>query len=105
MSPTFRLRCIALLAQTREAVLTHNMPRYLFQFPGLVLCSLIAVAVPGAANSQDHQHDVRHIHFPVSCTPEAQKAFEYGVALVHSFWYDEAERTFSNVIRADPACA
>jgi tetratricopeptide (TPR) repeat protein len=94
-----------LLAQTREAVLTHKMPKYLFQLRGSFLCGLIAVAVPGAANSQDHQHDVGHIHFPVSCTPEAQKSFEHGVALVHSFWYDEAEKTFSSVIRVDPACA
>ena len=105
MSPTFRLRCIAILTQTRETVLTHKMPRYLFQLRGLFLCGLMAVAVPGAANSENHQHDVGHIHFPVSCTPEAQKAFEHGVALVHSFWYDEAEKTFSSVIRVDPACA
>ena len=105
MSPTFRLRCIALFTQIREAVVMHEMHKYLFQIPGLFLCGLIAVAVPGAANSEDHQHDVGHIHFPVSCTPEAQKAFEHGVALVHSFWYDEAEKTFSSVIRVDPACA
>ncbi len=61
--------------------------------------------VPSAANSENHQHDAGQIHFPVSCTPEAQKAFEYGVALVHSFWYDKAEKTFSSVIRVDPACA
>ncbi len=105
MSPTFRLRCIAILAQTREAVLAHKMPKYLFQSRGLFLCGLIAVAVPGAANFEDHQHQVGHIHFPVSCTPEAQKTFEHGVALLHSFWYDEAEKTFSTVIRVDPACA
>src|SRR6185312_14457441 len=49
--------------------------------------------------------DVGHIHFPVSCTPEAKKTFEQGVALIHSFWYDEAEKTFSSVVRVDPACA
>ncbi|MGA8025860.1 MAG: hypothetical protein WB992_01855 [Bryobacteraceae bacterium] len=65
----------------------------------------MAVAVPGAFNSEDHQHDAGHIHFPVSCTPEGQKTFEHGVALLHSFWYDEAEKTFSSVIRVDPACA
>jgi len=105
MSPTFRLRCIAVLTQTGEAVLTHKMPKYLFQLRGLFLCGLMAVAMPSAANSQNHQHDAGPIHFPVSCTPEAQKGFEYGVALVHSFSYDEAEKTFASVIRIDPACA
>ncbi len=102
---TFRLGPIAFLAETRQAVLTHQMPRYLFHIRGLFLCGLMAVVMPGAANSQDHQHEVGHIHFPVSCTPEAQKAFEHGVALLHSFWYDEAQKTFSGVIRLDPACA
>src|SRR6476661_3721268 len=102
---TFRLRPIAFLAETRQAVLTHKMPKYLFQIRGLFLCGLLAVAVPGAANSQDHQHEVGHIHFPVSCSSEAQKTFEHGVALLHSFWYDEAQKTFSGVIRLDPACA
>ncbi len=81
------------------------MPKYPLQIPGLFLCGLMAVAVPGAANSEDHQHDVGHIHFPVSCTPDAQMTFERGVALLHSFWYDEAEKAFSRVITIDPACA
>jgi tetratricopeptide (TPR) repeat protein len=105
MSSAFRPRCIAVLAQARQAVATQNMPNYLCQLCGLLLFGLIAVAVPAAADSQNHQHDIGHIHFPVSCTPEAQTTFEYGVALVHSFWYDEAEQTFSSVIRVDPACA
>ncbi len=105
MSPTFRLRCLALFTQIREAVLTHKMSKYLFQIRGLFLCALIAVAVPGTANCESHQHDVGHIRFPVSCTPDAQKAFEQGVALLHSFSYDEAEKTFSSIIRLDPACA
>ncbi|MGA7411749.1 MAG: hypothetical protein WBW33_14825 [Bryobacteraceae bacterium] len=105
MSPTFRLRGIAIFAQIREAVLAHNMPKYLFRISGWFLCGLIVVPVAGAANSEDHQHDVGHIHFPVSCPPEAQKAFEHGVALIHSFWYDEAEKAFSGVIRLDPGCA
>lgn len=105
MSPTFRLRCIALFAQILEAVLMRKMSKYLLQIPALFLCGIIAVAVPGAANPEDHRHDVGHIYFPVSCTPEAQKTFEHGVALLHSFWYDEAEKTFSEVIRLEPGCA
>ncbi len=81
------------------------MPKYLFEISRWFLCGLLAVAVSGAADSADHQHDVGHVHFPVSCTPDAQRAFEHGVALVHSFWYDEAEKTFSSVTRLDPACA
>jgi hypothetical protein len=72
MSSTFRLPCIAQFAQTRQAVLTLKMRKYLFQLSGLFLCSLVAAEAAGAITSQDHQHDLGHIHFPVSCTPKAQ---------------------------------
>ena len=56
-----------------------------------------------AADSGAHDHDLGQIHFPVSCTPEAQKTFEHGVALLHSFWYDEAGKDIlADVIRIDP---
>ncbi len=45
------------------------------------------------------------VHFPVSCSAEAQKTFEKGVALLHSFWYEEAEKTFTEAAKQDPKCA
>ena len=54
---------------------------------------------------EPHRHDLGVVHFPVSCTPAAQNTFDRGVALLHSFWYDEAEKTFREVTRAEPACA
>src|SRR6185369_8621775 len=44
------------------------------------------------AEQHDHGHDLGHVYFPVSCAPTAQQTFERGVALLHSFWYDEAEK-------------
>lgn len=32
------------------------------------------------------------VHFSISCSPESQKTFEKGIALLHSFWYEEAQR-------------
>jgi tetratricopeptide (TPR) repeat protein len=46
-----------------------------------------------------------HVKFPVSCNDAAQKEFERGVAMLHSFWYEEAEKTFTAVTQADPTCA
>lgn len=45
------------------------------------------------------------VHFPVSCTPAAQAQFDQAVAMLHSFWYDEAEKTFRQVTVIDPDCA
>ena len=45
------------------------------------------------------------VAFPVSCSIEVQPAFSRGVALLHDFWYDEAERQFQQIARRDPGCA
>jgi tetratricopeptide (TPR) repeat protein len=71
-----------------------------------------ALAVPGAADDgKDHQHHhakpekLGTITFPVSCAPASQAPFARAVALLHSFWYDEAEKAFGAVAAADPSCA
>ena len=45
------------------------------------------------------------MHFPVSCSASVQKPFERGVALLHSFWYEEAEKEFIQIAKDDPSCA
>lgn len=45
------------------------------------------------------------VHFPVSCAASAQKPFRRGVALLHSFWYEQAETTFEQIAKDDPRCA
>ncbi|MGA7444656.1 MAG: hypothetical protein WBW82_20945, partial [Candidatus Sulfotelmatobacter sp.] len=44
------------------------------------------------------------VTFPVSCAPTVQKPFERGVALLHSFWYEEAEKEFIQIAADDPQC-
>jgi hypothetical protein len=64
-----------------------------------------APADEGHNHEQLTQEELGTVHFPVSCTPEAQKTFEKGLALLHSFWYEEAEKTFQEAARQDPKCA
>jgi tetratricopeptide (TPR) repeat protein len=78
----------------------------------LIWALCIAAAFSGAASAdEDHHHEgltqeqLGTVHFPVSCTPDAQKTFEKGVALLHSFWYEEAEKAFLDVEKQDPKCA
>ena len=44
------------------------------------------------------------VEFPVSCTPAVQSEFSRGVALLHSFFYEEARRVFTSVAERDPKC-
>ena len=45
------------------------------------------------------------VDFQISCAEEAQPEFNRGVALLHSFFYEEARRAFSAVAEQDPKCA
>jgi tetratricopeptide (TPR) repeat protein len=42
---------------------------------------------------------------PISCAASVQAPFERGIALLHSFWYEEALKQFRSVAAADPQCA
>jgi tetratricopeptide (TPR) repeat protein len=43
--------------------------------------------------------------FPVSCSPAASQQFARAVAMLHSFWYEEAVKAFTEVTVTDPSCA
>jgi hypothetical protein len=51
------------------------------------------------------QEHLGSVHFPTTCSPEAQSSFEKGVALLHSFQYEEARQTFVEVEKRDAKCA
>ncbi len=61
--------------------------------------------------AQEHQHSagdpekLGQVSFPVSCTPAAQQQFNRAMAMLHSFWYGEAEKGFRKVAEEDSACA
>jgi tetratricopeptide (TPR) repeat protein len=42
--------------------------------------------------------------FPTSCDPAVQPEFERAVAMLHSFWYNLAESTFTDILAKDPGC-
>ncbi len=77
----------------------------------LVRLTTALAVVPAASHAQgEHQHggvptQVGRVVFPTTCTAEAQRHFERGVALLHSFWYEESRRAFSNAAAADSGCA
>jgi hypothetical protein len=45
------------------------------------------------------------VHFETSCAASVQKPFARGVALLHSFWYEESEKEFLDIAKDDPHCA
>jgi hypothetical protein len=63
---------------------------------------LMLTLVATAQNNGSEQ--LGAINFASSCGSE-QAAFNRGVALLHDFWYEEAERQFEHIAAVDPSCA
>jgi tetratricopeptide (TPR) repeat protein len=45
------------------------------------------------------------VEFAESCAPAVHASFNRGIALLHDFWYDEAEPQFELIVKAYPTCA
>lgn len=67
------------------------------------VAATLANARPRAKRAQGER--LGNVNFPVSCTPDAQKTFNTGLALLHNFQYEQAEQTFSQTAQQDPTCA
>jgi len=79
---------------------------------GLLLALLSFRPVVLGQSDAHHQHadtlraeQYGTVFFPISCSSQAQKAFERGVAMLHSFEYEDANATFIAVAHRGPTCA
>src|SRR5688572_1080431 len=78
----------------------------------LVVPATLAVLIGSVSGFAQETHPHKHplseklgsVNFATSCTKPAQQKFNRAVALLHSFWYDEAEKGFSDVTKIDPKC-
>ena len=65
---------------------------------------LSAAMLTGGANGQQDEK-LGRVAFPTSCDPKVQAEFNRGVAMLHSFWFLIARRTFEGILQQDPTCA
>ncbi|MGZ6176515.1 MAG: hypothetical protein ACXWNB_11825 [Candidatus Binataceae bacterium] len=70
----------------------------------LVAAGLITAMLTGGAIGQQDEK-LGKVSFPTSCDPQVQAEFERGVAMLHSYWFLIARRTFERVLQQDPTCA
>ncbi|HLJ00914.1 MAG TPA: hypothetical protein VKT76_14455 [Bradyrhizobium sp.] len=72
------------------------------------LMSAVLLAAVTAASGQPagkSPEQLGRVSFANSCEGSVQTAFERGVALLHSFWWEEGRRAFLDVLDRDPSCA
>jgi tetratricopeptide (TPR) repeat protein len=74
----------------------------------VLACSLL---LQGAAQAHDEHADhasgdhFGSVHFPMSCSAEAQRQFDRAVAMLHSFFYPETVKAFTAITQSEPSCA
>ena len=74
-----------------------------------VICLLLMLS-GRYASGQEHEHhgakgSLGTVEFRVSCTAAAQESFTRGVALLHSFTYEDSADAFHEAAAKDPRCA
>jgi tetratricopeptide (TPR) repeat protein len=70
----------------------------------LLLVGLISLPAAAQADTRAGEK-LGKVSFAVSCSPSVRAPFNRGVALLHDFWYDEAQPQFERIAKVDPRCA
>ena len=80
-------------------------------FPAFLFC-LAAIFNPTAVVAHENEQpsagsleQLGEVNFPISCSAEAQQEFNRAVAILHSFFYPVAVKSFTKVTELDPSCA
>jgi hypothetical protein len=76
----------------------------------LLICACVPLPYePAWAQNEHADHFAGEhfgsVHFPISCSPDAQRQFDRAVAMLHSFFYPETVKAFSAIAQAEPSCA
>lgn len=71
----------------------------------IAVCACGAVAQSSAPVDSASTERLGTVSFATSCAPAEQVAINRGVALLHDFWYEEAQPQFERIAKADPGCA
>jgi tetratricopeptide (TPR) repeat protein len=74
-------------------------------------CLPLLALIPAVSLAQDHVHPagkpekLGRVSFAVSCSQATQPKFERAVAMLHSFWFEAADRAFAEIATSDSTCA
>src|SRR5262245_10099899 len=84
----------------RTFALTLKSAPQLKRFALLVsLCLTVATAHANA------RQDFGKVHFPIACNDSVQDEFDLALAMLHTFSFPDAAKTFTAVAQKDPDCA
>ena len=76
----------------------------------LCLLAISTILGPTLWADEGHNHELTEqeigsVHFATSCAEAVARDFNHGVALLHSFQYEQARGVFEDVAQQDPTCS
>src|SRR4029450_796966 len=77
----------------------------LFAMFALMALALMGVVCVVALPALAQQDKLGKVTFPTSWGASVQPQFGRGVAMLHSYWFIQARKTFEVVLQQDPTCA
>jgi tetratricopeptide (TPR) repeat protein len=86
-------------------MLRSGCPRLVLLIALASTCLGVRAAKCATAPEPGDLRGVGKVTFPMTCASDVQSDFARGVALLHSFFYEEARRVFTSVAERDPKCA
>jgi tetratricopeptide (TPR) repeat protein len=117
-SPRQRINCFAWLSPARRAVIFRGVRAKPFYnqsgMKWLLACLLVLITTPLRVRALTDatmspaalaSERLGTVAFATSCAPSVQAPFDRAIALLHDFWYEEAEKQFEEISKADPSCA
>ena len=72
----------------------------------LVIATVSLLFLSNLSLAQQKQHEqLGTVSFPTSCDRKLQPQFDRAVAMLHSFWFQQGEKAFREILESDPSCA
>jgi tetratricopeptide (TPR) repeat protein len=71
----------------------------------LTLATLVLFSAAVVLAQEKPPEKLGKVSFPISCDRKVQAQFDRAVAMLHSFWFQQGEKAFREVLERDPSCA
>jgi tetratricopeptide (TPR) repeat protein len=71
----------------------------------LLLAFLATSQLAGQQQAPANVEKLGNVHFPVSCSADAQRQFDRALGMLHSFWYPQGLDAFAEITTTNPDCA
>jgi hypothetical protein len=74
-------------------------------FAAAIFLVWVSLLTPPSAVALPSEQQLGSVNFPTGCSSSVQRTMETGLALLHSFQYEESEHAFAGAANDDPKCA